>query len=665
MAAIFAASVPSLLAYNVAPSPTFLNQALAIGLWGLFVSVAAFSGRRSHALPGTEPGAADPWRSTSALLAALALVVLAAAWSSVNGALPSTFAASSIGLLAAAVVLLLTAAAASARATAAQAAAVAPPRPSAPRGDPLLVAFFSAWVVAGLLNAWVAAVQVFLPELADGSWIARSSHPGRAVGNLRQPNHLSSLLLWAVIAVVALHELRRLGRRPGWVAGGLVALLLFALVLTASRTGLVGVLLLLAWGAADRGRQLTRTARRLLMAAPLLYALAWGAMALWAHAGQGAFGGEARLLGAAGGDVSSSRFGIWGNTLALIRAQPWTGVGFGDFNLAWTLTAFPGRPTAFFDHTHNLPLHLLVELGLPLGGAVLALLLWALWQAWRAGRFDVGARGAAMFVVMIGLHSLLEYPLWYAYFLLPAAWAWGWALGARPVVARDVGQSAARGVPVGAAPAPGGADAVAPVSPRPSATGALQRLAPGRAAIWAGAALVVGAGWSVWDYARVARIFDAGAARVPLPQRIADGQRSVLFGHHADYAAATSGLAAPGDLSVFERPAHYLLDTRLMTAWADALAQSGRVDEARWVAARLREFGPARAEAFFARCGVGASAPASGATIASVSAGRTAGLAARRAASARAAPPPSASPLADAACRPPERPHDWREFVRR
>ena len=28
-----------------------------------------------------------------------------------------------------------------------------------------------------------------------------------------------------------------------------------------------------------------------------------------------------------------------------------------------------------------------------------------------------------MMVLLVGLHSLLEYPLWYAYFLLPAAWA--------------------------------------------------------------------------------------------------------------------------------------------------------------------------------------------------------------------------------------------------
>ena len=33
-----------------------------------------------------------------------------------------------------------------------------------------------------------------------------------------------------------------------------------------------------------------------------------------------------------------------------------------------------------------------------------------------------------MLVVVVGLHSLLEYPLWYAYFLLPTAFALGLAL---------------------------------------------------------------------------------------------------------------------------------------------------------------------------------------------------------------------------------------------
>jgi hypothetical protein len=111
---------------------------------------------------------------------------------------------------------------------------------------------------------------------------------------------------------------------------------------------------------------LSRDARRLLMAAPLLYGLAWGALWLWAQAGAHAFGGEARLHET---DISSSRFGIWANTLALIARQPWSGVGFGEFNLAWSMTPFPGRPTAFFDHAHNLPLHLAGGTGNAAGGA--------------------------------------------------------------------------------------------------------------------------------------------------------------------------------------------------------------------------------------------------------------------------------------------------------
>ena len=72
-------------------------------------------------------------------------------------------------------------------------------------------------VVAGALNAGIGALQVFAPGWPDGDWIARSGLPGRAVGNLRQPNHLSSLLLWAAIATVGLLQMRRL--RP-WPARG-------------------------------------------------------------------------------------------------------------------------------------------------------------------------------------------------------------------------------------------------------------------------------------------------------------------------------------------------------------------------------------------------------------------------------------------------------------
>ncbi len=573
--ALAAATAPSLLAWNLSPSATFLNQALALMLWGAFVA-------RSAGGTGAEP-ARRPWRAAGPLLAALLLLALAVLQAWGWRGLPSTLALSALGLLGAAALL----AAAGARAGSSSAAA-------ADGGSGLALFTALAWglLLAGVLNSAIAAVQVFAPQWADGSFIARSGLPGRAVGNLRQPNHLSSLLMWACIAVVALLELRRLGQRVAWV---LMGLLVTAVVLTASRTGLVSVCLLALWGGLDR--RLARATRALLLLAPLLYAAAWLGVDQWAAATQHSFGGSARL---AETDISSSRFAIWADTLALVAQQPWAGVGWGSFNFAWSLTPFPGRPVAFFDHAHNLPLQLAAELGLPLAVVVTGLLLWALWRAARgawggttpqpvtqpahAGHSAVSTdkthsaqRCAGMVVLMIGLHSLLEYPLWYAYFLLPAAWCWGFALGA-----------AAAGT-------------ARPPSGRPL------RLQP-----VAGLALALGALLAVADYARVAAVFRASPGAAPLAERIASAQRSLFFGHHADYAAVTSGIRfdSPADQhAAFARATHYLLDTRLMLAWARARAAAGDEDGARHLAARLREFRNAGSRSFFEDCAGAEPAP--------------------------------------------------------
>lgn len=543
--ATLAASAPSLLAYNVSPSPTFLNQALALALWGWFVLSAV-------------PPARTPGRGALPLFWAAAGIGAAVLWSWGPGSLPLGLAASALGLMGAAVVM----------------AAAGSGVHSRPDGAATAADFCTGWWAAGLFNVVLALVQVFAPGWCDGNWIAETSYVGRAVGNLRQPNHLSSLLTWAAIASVALLEFRRLDRRivvPSFV------LLVFAIVLTASRTGLVSMALLAVWGVADR--RLSRPARLLLLSAPLVYAIGWLGMAEWAKLAHATFGGATRL--SAEGDISSSRFAIWSNTLAMIRQQPWTGVGWGEFNFAWTLTPFPQRPVAFFDHAHNLPLHLLVELGIPLGGAVLVALLAALGlaavRAWseRDEGPSVGRRAAFMMVLTIGLHSLLEYPLWYSYFLLPAAWAWAYAMG------------------------------------RPQ-----RKALPGAAAHSSGltvAALVLvgGSVLAVLDYLPVTEIFRAGDDLRPLGQRIERGQRSVFFAHHADYAAATiQPPAAP--MVPFEVATHFLLDTRLMMAWSRALEAHGRSNDARFLAERLREFRNPGADEFFAACGkprAGASAP--------------------------------------------------------
>jgi hypothetical protein len=122
--------------------------------------------------------------------------------------------------------------------------------------------------------------------------------------------------------------------------------------------------------------------------------------------------------------------------------------------------------------------------------------------------------------------------------------------------------------------------------------------------------LILGGTLGVYDYMRVVVIFAPPAGAGSLEQRITDGRKSILFGHHGDYAAVTVA-EHPGTLmKAFERAPHYLLDSRLMMAWAKAFEERGDTDRARYVAARLKEFRNDQTQEFFAACRPGAPASA-------------------------------------------------------
>jgi O-antigen ligase len=541
---VVAVVIPSLLAFNLPPSATFLNQATALIGWAAVALVLTTT---------TQLAAPRPRGALAAVLAALGLILLSVIGSWQLAGLPSGLALSAIGVIACSMWVLWVAAAV------AQAA----------YGASAFNAFCIALIVTGVLSTLVGMVQVFAPQWADGQWIATASVPGRASGNLRQPNHLSSLLLWAALALAWMLETGRI-KRP--LAAALGSLFMLGLVLSASRTGTLGVIVLALWGALDKQRP--RAVRVMLLLSPLVYALCWLGLTEWARESHQVFGGAARLT--ADGDLSSSRFGIWSNTLGLIAQHPWWGVGFGEFNFAWSLTPFPKRPHAFFDHTHNLPLQLAVELGLPLTLLVLSLLMWAMWRAWQGSRdtsnLDAPLRATAfMMVLMMALHSQLEYPLWYAYFLLPTAFALGLGLAN---VSSDCIEKISR--PVGGT----------------------------RPLVLASMLMLGGSIASLYDYLRVVVIFSPGGDALSLAERVDEGKHSWFFDHHAHYAAVTSALRPSDEMASFKVAPHYLLDTRLMTTWATALNEAGDTPRARAIAQRLIEFRNLDAKPFFEACGV-------------------------------------------------------------
>lgn len=515
-----------LIAYNQTPSATLYNQLAAFA--GLGLIVAGLGWGRSL-LPG--------WRVDGVSLALLLMTAVSLV-APVTHELPWSMALTSAAMLLGALL------------------AVQTGRAVAPGLREGMITLFSVAVVgAGLLSVVVCIVQMFFPELANGVLIARSGVVGSAVGNMRQPNHLASLLMWACVGAVWLEQGGWLARRLGHAMAGTIALyvmlslFVFCVLLTGSRTGWLGVGLLVLWGAVDW--RLAPRVRIALGATALMFAVSWGLLDLYAASGDHAFRAQSRLSGEGAG--SPARIAIVKNAFALLQQNPWTGSGWGDFNLAWTMTAFPGRPVAFFDHTHNLEMQLLVEMGLPLGLLTIALLAWGLGLSfWRAARSGPAGHCVAMYVVMIGLHSQFEYPLWYAYFLLPAALAFGLSLAG---------------------------------SPTPTA-------APRRRVelVVLGLATTLLVPFVIVDYLRIVHIYAPPAGAAPLEDRIAAGERSPLFALQADYAEATVSPPGPATLAAAQRTGHHLIDSRLMMAWAKSLNAVGETDKARYLVERMKEF---------------------------------------------------------------------------
>lgn len=531
-----------LVAYNQTPSATLYNQLAAFAGLGLLVAGLAW-GR--SLLAG--------WRIDGVSLGLLLMTVVAVA-APFTHELPWSMALTSTAMLLG--VLL----------------AVQIGRAVTPgQRDDVLTLFCVALVLAGLLSVMVSFVQMFFPSLADGTVIARSGLAGRAVGNMRQPNHLASLLMWACVASVWLAQSGWLARRLRGALRGTIALYLllflfvFCVLLSASRTGMIGIGMLAIWGAID-GR-LSRRVRIALGSTLIMFAIGWGLLEWYTAVSHHAFGAQSRVSEEGAG--SPSRIAIVKNAIGLLQRYPLTGSGWGDFNFAWTMTPFPDRPVAFFDHTHNLELQLLVEMGLPLGLLTLGLLAWGFWTGLkRSIAGSAATRCAGMLVAMIGLHSQFEYPLWYAYFLLPAGLAYGLCM------VEDTKASGSKTEP----------------GQRRTALAALGLLT---------AALVP---LVVADYLRIVHIYAPPAGAASLDDRIAAGQRSPLFALQADYAEATVQPPGAVALEASRLTGHHLIDTRLLMSWAKSLNAVGETDKARYLVQRLREFRNAASEEWLAEC---------------------------------------------------------------
>jgi hypothetical protein len=115
----------------------------------------------------------------------------------------------------------------------------------------------------------------------------------------------------------------------------------------------------------------------------------------------------------------SERWLIWKQVVYAISQEPWLGYGWNQTSAANAVggLAFPGA--TIYTNAHNIVLDLMVWCGIPLG-----LLLTGVIAYWTISRMRAVQQPSAVLAMAallpILLHSLLEFPFAYAYFLISA-----------------------------------------------------------------------------------------------------------------------------------------------------------------------------------------------------------------------------------------------------
>ena len=277
-----------------------------------------------------------------------------------------------------------------------------------------------SWLVAGLFSCAIGLLQYFGAATDFSPWINQTQY-GEAVANLRQRNQFATLtniamaaLLWLVVQPQT-HNIndKRRAAAAFWFAFAAAGLLMIGNALSSSRTGLFELVLLCGlyslWGHWQHA-----SVRRVLVWAVLVYGIAVFAMPYLAGLDLSQFGVAARL---SQDDTCASRLILWSNVLNLIEQKPWLGWGWGELDYAHFITLYNApRFCDILDNAHNLPLHLAVELGVPLALMVCGGFSWWVWRQRPWAERDATRQMAWAVMAVILLHSMLEYPLWYGPF---------------------------------------------------------------------------------------------------------------------------------------------------------------------------------------------------------------------------------------------------------
>jgi O-antigen ligase len=277
--------------------------------------------------------------------------------------------------------------------------------------------FFMAGTATGIIAIcqWLT-LDAYIPGMVD---MQRAVRP---YANFAQPNNMATFLLMSLLACLYLYENKKVHTK--WLIPA-VFMMLMSLALSQSRTSWVACICIIVYLAYQQFKG--------YISIKWYYVTAWTVL----------FFGFIFLLPTIGGFLTQlvdtqiksvdiarratgdmSRLAIWNQMLHAIADRPWFGYGWNQTSVAYTLISDHFQGPVWVRSAHNFILDFVLWNGLIIGIPFLAYFGYWGYQLNK----HVNSVESVIGILMIGavlIHSMLEFPQYYTYFLLPVGFIIG------------------------------------------------------------------------------------------------------------------------------------------------------------------------------------------------------------------------------------------------
>lgn len=269
------------------------------------------------------------------------------------------------------------------------------------------------------IGQWLGTWEQFAGRFV---WMTDVDPGTRLSGNLAQANNAGTLLIWGLLCglviagridSLALHE-RSKAMIHGLMTSSML-LITIASALTQSRTTTLSFFIVSAITWKFRQICSKRVLQTILVACFINVAIALFLPLI------NTFLFDAKLTAAYGGRglASDARLTAYDIFLNAILQKPFFGYGIGGTTTAFVEGIQKNTDLGvYFGHTHNIIIDLFVWLGIPVGLLIIFLIARFYFRAWN----KITSLDHLLIFLIISvaiIHSMLEYPLSYAYFLIP------------------------------------------------------------------------------------------------------------------------------------------------------------------------------------------------------------------------------------------------------